>query len=420
MLAAGAESPTPAAPLKLGLLAFQRLLATRYEGLSEADFEREMMALVEQANAMSSHRMAQARAEHTAHQRGQDWSPRLLSILDIDGSGSLDRDEWNLLYEAAPSLDPNGAEAAFVQYSQGTGRVDLKSLGNFITDALGHLGNAEFESTMGGMLEMASMRSSHRVHHRKLLMQVRNPPNSSLPYLTPQLPLQAKLWSQRIIAVLDLDDNGVLDQDEFARLYAVIPGAHPNEAAMAYRTHASETLQGVDQEGFEAFLAAQFRNTGLAAFDEIMLTLTEEASSQSDLKAKKKKKLSVAEVSLRAREWSGRLFTVMDVDGSGDLNEEEFKGLHSCLETAGVSTASTATGDFCSFMCVGGEHNGKMDRKGLTGFLEKALANATEDAFVTAVAGMMERASMAAASTLESRDRLREVADQSDARLISA
>jgi len=299
----------------------------------------------------------------------------LLQVLDADGSGTLDLAEWTLLYEVCLGgghLDTaaGGAEPAFYRYCGGGSvkdRVDLDGLASFIKEAMGHLPKAEFDTTIGTMLERASMLSSHRAHERKLA-------------------LQAKQWSQRIIVVIDLDGNGVLDEAEFYHLYRIIPGAgSEQEARGAYLKHAARARGGVDQPGFEAFLVAHFQDSSFEAFAETMLALTEAASSQSALKATKKKKLSSGEIATRAKEWSGRLFMVMDLDASGDLDEEEFGGLHACLATAGIKSTTSATGDFCTFMCVGGSHNGKIDEAGLTRFLEKALSNATEEDFVSAV-----------------------------------
>jgi len=378
MQAAGAQSGM------LDVAAFSRFLENNYRELAEDIFVMTMTRCMESASAITAEKISTKQMSIIAAKRGEEWAGRLLAVLDVDSNGSLDFSEFNLLYELIPSIDPTGAQAAFQGVAGADGVVDQRDLASFIEKALGDLSQPEFDSTVSLMMERASTVAADRMGVKRFEGK-------------------AAAWSMRLMAVLDMDGNKGLDEEEFSLLSSGI--AFPARLGpIAFKS--AKPVDGLlDVDGLTRFLIKHYTGESEDAFDVGLMKLMEKASKAAAEAALRRKKMSKSEVKKKAMEWSTRVFRVMDVDASGSLDQEEFAPLHKTLVPS--SDASELGKDFCAHMSLGGVHNGKIEETGLGRFIEEVFTEVSEPDFNDAMGRIMEISSTEAVNKIDNRERRR-------------
>jgi len=369
-----------------------RFLASSCRNLSDEEFDQAacevMRGAADHASKVADQRKKVPEQEIGA--RVAEWSSRLFQIVDIDGNGTVDADEFAVLHRLVPNATQKGlASEAFADAIavDGGERLGKRGFARFLEDNLRGCTEVDFNHTMTSLMQHAAEASNQKMQSR-------------------QMSSKTERWAKQLLSIFDVDSNGWLNQEEFISLYGCVPGADPAGARRAYTVAAAGETQRspggcLGVEGLAVFLQQSLWTQSIEEFESAMLQMKELASKMTEAKRKSRKEALKQEEELQALvqncdSWARRLLKVFDVDGNGVVDRGEFSVLYDCVPGVAPEGQQDAFNAVCT-------PSGVVTEAGLSAFLQSSFAGKPAELEV-AVSSMMERGSMISGTKLAQRE----------------
>ena len=248
----------------------------------------EFRATLHQVQVLVDGLTGQRRAARAVHKAAGEWGPRVIAVFDLDGSGELDRGEFNLIYDCVEAQQRDSVEVAYQRYQP----IDAAALGRYLASTFSSV--EELTAAVMMMMERGNimaqskrqlMERSSRIGEVKI--------EASLPSRSPtvEAPSQPEDIAVEVSPLIhteaSVEEEASLDQDEDVKdsLAKLEPAAEvvidiQEAAGVSQNATASQTEQAVAGGGG---LAPACTPELLHKIDEILPGLFDRSASHLSL-----------------------------------------------------------------------------------------------------------------------------------------